>query len=118
MTHPSPTRFGVLAKPWFTGVALLLFIAGNAVILPQVTAFEALSGGVAMLEVPTQLGQDLREVVRAYPPEAVAHYRTVLLPIDVVYPATAGLFFTSALAVLVAVGRARRADDRLVPARE
>ena len=58
MTEPTLTWRRVLANPWVMGVTLLLFIAGNAVILPQVGHFEELSGGVAMLEVPTQLGGD------------------------------------------------------------
>jgi hypothetical protein len=104
-----------LARPGFTAFAFLLFVLGNAVILPQVGRFEALSGGLAVLEVPTQLGSDLRGIVASYPEEAVAHYLGVLLPIDVVYPATAGLFFASLLTVLTRRARGEGSAVRRLP---
>ncbi|MEN0062372.1 MAG: hypothetical protein AAGA48_09475 [Myxococcota bacterium] len=96
----TPETLARLDRPWLIGATFLLFVVGNALILPEVTHFEELSGGIAMLELPTQLTQDLRAVAASYPPAAVDHYLGVLLPLDLLYPATAGLFFATWLFVL------------------
>ena len=79
-------------------VTLVLFVVGNGLILPQVTRFEELSGGMSLIELPNLVGQSLYAIAQGYPSEAVQFYQRVIQPLDLFYPLTAGLMFASIIA--------------------
>ncbi len=93
-------KFEAFAKWPYLLITLFLFIAGNLVILPQVNRFDAVTEGMSLLEVPTLLSENLYTVAQQYNEAGLTLYQTVILPLDIFYPLTAGLFFTIALAML------------------
>lgn len=91
------TRIG--RWPYLVGAAVS-FVVANLVILGQVRRFEELTGGLALLEVPRMVTQDLYVVAAEYPTSAVTLYRTVIQPLDVLYPLTLGLLLVVVLSML------------------
>ncbi|MEL6526565.1 MAG: hypothetical protein AAFQ07_12740 [Chloroflexota bacterium] len=85
---------------WKVGVAFLFFVLMNIIILNQVSTFEALSGGQPLLELPNLAGQNLYDIANSYGAEALELYQYRIQPIDIVYPLTAGIFFTLFLSAL------------------
>ncbi|MEM8856758.1 MAG: hypothetical protein AAGD96_00460 [Chloroflexota bacterium] len=79
-------------------IAIILFVIGNALILPQVTRFEELTGGTGLIELPNLVGQSLYAIAQTYPADAIELYQRVIQPLDVFYPLTAGLMFASIIA--------------------
>ncbi|MEM9776132.1 MAG: hypothetical protein AAF902_16260 [Chloroflexota bacterium] len=79
-------------------IAIVLFIIGNSLILPQVTRFEELTGGIGLLELPNLVGQSLYAIAQTYPADAIELYQRVIQPLDIFYPLTAGLMFASIIA--------------------
>jgi hypothetical protein len=94
--------FGRIARWPVIGLLVLAFALINVVIFGAVTRFEAAAGGLPILELPSVAPpSELGVVARAYPPEASQIYRTVIQPLDVLYPLTAGLLFGSLIYLLV-----------------
>jgi hypothetical protein len=84
------------------GLYAVAFVVLNIIILSAVQRFEAVSAGLPILEVPSFAPPaELGETARAYPPEAAHMYRTIIQPLDILFPLFAGLFFGSTIYLLV-----------------
>ena len=95
--------FGRIARWPIVGLLALAFALTNVVIFGGISRFEAAAGGLPILELPSVASPaELGEVARAYPPEAARIYRTVIQPLDILFPLTAGLLFGSMIYLLVA----------------
>lgn len=93
-------RLEKLSQWRYAGIALLVFIAVNAIILSMVERFKTMTNGTDMIELPNMVSQDLYAIAQSYPAEALRFYQQVLQPLDIVYPATLGLFLVLLLATL------------------
>jgi len=98
MKNTSQNLFIMLGRGPIIIISFVLFLIGNGLILPQVTRFEALTGGTSLLELPNLVGQSLYSIAQTYPAEAIELYQRVIQPLDIFYPLTAGLLFASVLA--------------------
>ena len=98
MKDSSQKFFEMIGRWQVILLAIVLFVIGNALILPQVTRFEEISGGLPLIELPNLVGQSLYTVAQGYSIEAVEFYKTVVQPLDIFYPLTAGLMFASIIA--------------------
>ncbi len=95
--------FEHLARWPLIGLLVLAFALTNVVIFAGISRFEAVAGGLPILELPSVAPpSELGAVARAYPPEAALIYRTVIQPLDLLFPLTAGLLFGSLIYLLVA----------------
>lgn len=93
--------FGRIARWPIIGLLALAFALTNVVIFGGISRFEAAAGGLPILELPSVASpSELGEVARAYPPEAARIYRTVIQPLDILFPLTAGLLFGSVIYLL------------------
>jgi hypothetical protein len=89
------------------------FVVLNVIILSAVQSFEAVSAGLPILEVPSFApASELGEIARAYPPEAAQIYRTVVQPLDVLFPLAAGVFFGSTIYLLAVTVAGRQSPWR------
>ncbi|GAB4210279.1 MAG: hypothetical protein OHK0022_43060 [Roseiflexaceae bacterium] len=95
--------FGRLARWPIIGLLVLSFLLINVVMFGAISRFEAAAGGLPILELPSVAPpSELGAVARAYPPEAAQIYRTVIQPLDVLFPLAAGLLFGNLIYLLVA----------------
>jgi|GEM_PF-5629806 len=78
---------------WKAGVAVVLFMIATVLIQNEVAAFEELSGGEPLIELPNLAGENLYDIATLYSDEALESYQYRVQPLDVIYPLTAGVMF-------------------------